>query len=396
MKVLWHSNAPHSSTGYGVQTRLFIHRLQEAGHEIAVSAFYGLEGGRLNVGGIPIYPNRGINFGNEVIHPHARSWFDGDLRGGLVLTLMDTWVLDHRIWSGLNCASWVPIDHDPAPPKVQSFFRGSQSIPIAMSKFGQERLTEFDPLYVPHGVDTEKFRPRDRKKARELVGLPQEAFVIGVVATNMGSSHGGIPSRKSFPQIIEAFAQFRAKHDDACLYLHTDIAGQNGGVELPKMLEAYGLGDGSVLFADQYRYHYDPFPDGYMSALYSGFDVLLNPSKGEGFGVPVLEAQACGTPAIVSDFSAMSEVCGAGWHVEATRDWTGQDAWQVTPVVEDIVRALTECHGLPQGTHENLSQKAVAHAATYDADKVTEDFWLPALEAIEQRIEDREPVKVAA
>lgn len=395
LKILWHSNAPHSSTGYGVQTKLFIHRLNEH-HDVAVSAFYGLEGGRITVDGIPIYPNRGVNFGNEVIHSHARSWFDGDLRGGLVLTLMDTWVLDHRIWSQMNVASWVPIDHDPVPPKVASFFRGSQSIPIAMSRFGQERLMEFDPLYVPHGVDTSIYKPRDRKEARELVGLPEEAFIVGVVATNMGSSPGGIPSRKSFPQIIEAFARFRAKHSDACLYLHTDIAGGNGGLDLPKILEAYGLGDGSVLFADQYRYHYDPFPSGYMSALYSGFDVLLNPSKGEGFGVPVLEAQACGTPAIVSDFSAMPEVCGAGWHVECGQEWSGQLAWQVTPSVEDIVRALTECYGLPAGTQKNLSEKAVAHAAGYDADHVLSEFWLPALEEIEQRIEAREPMVVAA
>lgn len=395
MKILWHSNAPHSSTGYGVQTRLFIHRLAEH-HDVAVSAFYGLEGGRINVGGIPVYPNRGINFGNEVIHSHARSWFDGDLRGGLVLTLMDTWVLDHSIWSAMNVASWVPIDHDPAPPKVEAYFRGSQAIPIAMSRFGRERLAEFDPLYVPHGVDTTQYKPREKQEARELVGLPKDAFVIGVVATNMGSGPGGIPSRKSYPQIIEAFAQFRATHADACLYLHTDISGQSGGVDLPKLLEAYGLGDGSVLFADQYRYHYDPFPEGYMSALYSGFDVLLNISKGEGFGIPVLEAQACGTPAIVSDFSAMPEVCGSGWHVECDRDWTGQLAWQVTPSVADTVRALTEAYGLPAAAWKDVRDRAITHAAGYDVERVLTEHWLPALSEIEQRIADRQPVEVAA
>lgn len=395
MKILWHSNAAWSSTGYGVQTRIFTHRLKEH-HDLAISAFYGLEGGRLNIDGIQVYPNSGVNFGNEVIQSHARSHFGGDLRGGLVLTLMDTWVLDHNVWADLNVASWVPIDHDPAPPKVLSFFRGSQSIPIAMSRWGQERLNEFDPLYVPHGVETKTYRPHDKAKAREKVGLPKDAFVVGVVATNMGSSPGGIPSRKSFPEILAAFAKFRAKHDDAYLYLHTEMTGRSGGVELPGLLTNLGLDDGSVLFCDQYRYIFDPWPGSYMAKLYSSFDVLLNPSKGEGFGVPVLEAQACGTPAIVTDFSAMKEVCGAGWHVEYEPQWMGQNAWQATPNVDDIVRALDECHRLPKGTRKNLSEKAVAHAAQYDADLVTEQFWLPALAEIEDRITAREPVTVAA
>jgi glycosyltransferase involved in cell wall biosynthesis len=49
-----------------------------------------------------------------------------------------------------------------------------------------------------------------------------------------------------------------------------------------------------------------------MAKIYSAMDVLLNPAMGEGFGITVLEAQACGTPAIVTDFSAMTEVCGGG------------------------------------------------------------------------------------
>jgi glycosyltransferase involved in cell wall biosynthesis len=41
----------------------------------------------------------------------------------------------------------------------------------------------------------------------------------------------------------------------------------------------------------------------------------------------VLEAAARGVPAIVTDFGAMSEVCGAGWKVGYRRHWTDQSAW---------------------------------------------------------------------
>ena len=121
----------------------------------------------------------------------------------------------------------------------------------------------------------------------------------------------GYPSRKSLPQIVEAFAAFRARHDDAILYLHTDLGGSyQEGVDLAPLLHAFGLDPEIVRFPDQYRYQFDPFGEEYMADVYSSFDVLLNPAMGEGFGLPVLEAQACGVPAIVTDFTAMSEVCG--------------------------------------------------------------------------------------
>ena len=44
MKILWHSNSPWARTGYGTQTALWVPRLAELGHEIAISAFHGLQG----------------------------------------------------------------------------------------------------------------------------------------------------------------------------------------------------------------------------------------------------------------------------------------------------------------------------------------------------------------
>lgn len=388
-KILWHSNAPWAATGYGQQTAIFAPKLA-ADHDLRISAFFGLEGGRLEWEGIQVMPNAGTNFGNDVIQSHARSFFGHDLRAGLVLTLMDTFVLAPDVWQQLNTAAWVPIDHDPPPPGVMAYFRGAQAIPIAMSRFGQELLAEFDPLYVPHGIDTKTFYPRNRKTSRNTVGLPDEAFVIGVVAANKG-----VPSRKSLPEILEAFARFRKRHEDACLYLHTELTTRWGGVDLPKLLTSLDLGDGSVLFCDQYRNTYNPWPDDYMAKLYSSFDVLLNPSKGEGFGIPMIEAQACGCPVIASDFSAMKEVVGAGWKVECDPFWTHQNSWQVTPRPDDILEALEACYILPSGPRKSLSERAVAHAADYDAELVYRDHFAPALDAIEERLDARRPVTVA-
>src|SRR3989344_7955901 len=53
-------------------------------------------------------------------------------------------------------------------------------------------------------------------------------------------------------------------------------------------------------------------PDEKLSALYSGAEALLFPSLFEGFGLPILEAQACGCPVITSNLSSMPEVAGKG------------------------------------------------------------------------------------
>ncbi len=388
IKIVWHSNAPFVSTGYGSQTALFAPRFNEAGHEIVISSFYGLEGSPIGWRGIPVLPSLGGTFGNESLPGHAKAFF-GEPRGGLVITLMDCWVLDAQAMSKMNVASWCPVDHDPAPPAVLRYFDESGAIPIAMSRFGEERLAEFGPLYVPHAVDTKAYRPIGKREARKAAGLSDSQFVVGMVAANKGN-----PSRKCFPQALMAFKAIRERHDDAILALHTEMNSSNGQ-NITQMVAEMGLAE-SVRAADQYGYVYHPSPPEEMAKVYSTFDVLLNPAMGEGFGLTPLEAQACGTPVIVTDFSAMSEVCGAGWKVKSTPHFTGQMAWQREPDIEDIVESLEECYAMPRSLRKSTSERARAHALRYDADGVMTDYWTPALEEIEARIGSRPEIKAAA
>jgi FkbM family methyltransferase len=128
-----------------------------------------------------------------------------------------------------------------------------------------------------------------------------------------------------------------------------------------------------------------------MVALYNSFDVLMNATRGEGFGIPILEAQACGVPVIVTDFSAMPELCFAGWKVGYTdREFTYQGSYQVLPSVTDIADALEEAYQMNDEQRAGMRAQARAGALTYDADLVTTEYWKPALEAIEARIAEDE------
>jgi glycosyltransferase involved in cell wall biosynthesis len=387
-KLLWHSNAPWTSTGYGQQTALFATRLKEH-YDLAISAFYGLEGNALPWNGIPTLPGIGGTYGDETITEHARALFGEDLRSGLVATLMDVWVLDPRIWSRLNTVSWVPVDHTPAPGPICRFLENSGAIPIAMSKFGRDELADFDPLYVPHGIDTKVLRPIDKAEAREKTGMPEDAFIVGMVAANKGN-----PSRKNFDQAFQAFKALHNKHSDARLYLHTELSGRFEGVNLPRLLRDLGIPEGAVISCDQYRSLHLPFSQETMAETYSSLDVLLSPSAGEGFGIPVIEAQACGVPVIVSDFSAQPELIGAGWKVSGERFYTPIGAWQFRPDIADIAHALEMAYR--NSSYPEFAKRARLKAEEYDIDRVFKDFMLPALSEAQERFAERGPLRVAA
>lgn len=387
--LLWHSNSPTTGTGYGAQSALFATRLKEH-YALSISAYYGIEGAVIPWHGIPLLPGIANEHGNSTIREHARTVFGkGQERDGLTVTLMDVWVLDPRVWSELNTVCWVPVDHDPAPRPVVDFFAASGAVPIAMSRFGEEMLRDagLDPLYVPHAVDTSLLSPQPKDEAREAIGLPDE-FIVGMVAANKGN-----PSRKCFVEAFQAFKVHLAKHPDSLLYMHTEATGRFQGVNLPQAMADVGVPPEKVVWCDQYRASHFPFPAEHMANVYSSLDVLLAPSAGEGFGIPVIEAQACGTPVIVSDFSAQPELCGAGWLVSGTKTYTPIGSWQFRPDVADIADALHQAY--KHRGSEEFAVKARDKALQYDVEKVMSDYMLPALSEAQERFEDR-PVELVA
>lgn len=387
-KLIWHSNAPWTNTGYGTQTAMFAPKLAEH-YNLALSAFFGLEGGVLPWNGIPVLPAGSPNgYGNDSIREHC-----GMFGCDTVLTLMDVWVLDPSVWQGLNIMSWVPVDHEPCPDPVVKHFTDTGAVPLAMARFGERMLNDagLDPLYVPHGIDTNAYRPRDRAECRNVLGIDEDAYVVGMVAANKGN-----PSRKCFAEALEAFKAFRDLHENAKLFLYTEALGRYGGVNLPELVQKLGIPGDAVIFPDQYRTVFYPNTSEKMGEVISTFDVLLAPSAGEGFGIPVVEAQACGVPVIVSDFSAQPELVGAGWLVEGVSSYTAIGSWQFKPSVPDIFTALKKCHGRNRREVERMAANAREKALEYDADRVFDEFMLPALGKAQERFDERAPKTLKA
>jgi len=385
--ILWASNSPWATTGYGTQTAQVTARLKSDGHSVALASNYGLEGTVQEFHGMKHFPRGFDLYSNDVTPAHMAAWqHEHPDLDPLLITLFDVWVFKGKQWDMVdNIASWVPIDHQPAPPDVVEWCKRTNVHPIAMSQFGQKMLNDIDVecFYAPHAIDTNLFKPTDKiqlasgmVEAREFMCVPEDAFVVGINSANKGGQHG--LNRKALPEMFLAFAMWSQKRKDAVLYVHTEAKGAMGGIDLHYLAKACGLDASKVVFVDQYM-HRLGIPNEAMAAIYSGMDVLLQASLGEGFGIPAVEAQACGTPVIVSNATAQPELVGDGWLVEGQPVWdAAQKAWWVTPAIPSIIEALENAYQRGHGR----SVKARDFAMEYDADTVYSKHWRPILAAL--------------
>lgn len=369
-----------------MQTAVHTRALTDAGHQVAVHANYGLDGGALNWGAVKVYPRGLTELSLDTLAANAR-----DFGADIVVSLFDVWVLRHDLMQahGVRWAPWFPIDSEPIPEAVARQVRESWQ-PIVFSRHG-ERMCEQAGIpcrYVPHAFDPDVYGvTQPRRDARERRKLPTDAFIVGVCAANKG-----VPSRKSWPEILQAFADFRRRHTDAVLAVHTVTSTAHQGVDIIGTAGAFGIPDEALLVCDQYRQTLG-FPGSYMRDFFEAIDVLVNPAQGEGFGVPIMEAQACGTPVIVGDWTAMPELVEWGWLVrkdEALPWWTPQHAFQFHPSASAIADRMEDAYqAKASGAIDDTAQRKrcarKTHAA-YAIQNVVRDHWTPVLAELEERI----------
>lgn len=379
----WVSNAPWAPTGYGTQTKQVVSRMIADGHDIAVAANYGLEATQTNIDGIEVFPKGMDAYSNDVVYPYFVDWKRQHPDGKpYVFTLYDCWVFQGAKWDEMPVVSWVPIDHTPVPPRVAQFLIKDNVRPVAMSKFGVDQLNRagIDCDYIPHAIDTNLMKPTTNyytstgaRTGRQIINVPRDAFVVGIVNANKGTA----PVRKAFAEQLLAFSIFAADKPDAVLYLHTERFGSYGGIAIDPIINAVGLRPEQYQFVNQYQ-NMIGIPDEAMAVIYSALNVLLAPTLGEGFGITVIEAQACGVPVIVSDFSAQPELVGDGWKIPGQPLWdAAQQAWFQIPNIQSIVNALSEAY---ERKNEKTSQDARKFIVdNYNADTVYNEMWRPLL-----------------
>lgn len=376
-RIVWHSCAPWSPSGYGQQTGIWIQKLTEMGHEVFVSAYWGLSGAPTQWNGITVLPGFGAGYCSVSLSQHCQV-----IQPDLVITLGDVWVLDAGLLKDLRVAHWLPCDCRPMSTADRAVVEASGAELIAMSRFGEEQFRNagFQPVYVPHGIKTDLFKPpEDRKALRESFAISETDFVIGI----NGANNDAI--RKALPEQMLAFAKFHAKYPDALLALHTGVH-QDGGQDLEALAENLGITD-RVRVVDQYRYNGGLVSAEDLAGWYGTIDVLSACSFGEGFGLPIMEAQACGTPVITTKASSMAELNSLGTQVGGQPFWNGvHKGWWIDPSIREIADAYEKAYA-ERGSVDRV--KLREFALGYDADLVAERFMGPALETLLERMKKR-------
>lgn len=383
MRILFSSNAPWSNTGYGVQVKSVVPRLAQlpAVEEIAIFAWFGLYGGKTQWGPYTVYPGFADEFGNDLIGHHAR-----DFRADRVITLIDVWTQKQtaKKVAPAKWAPWFPVDAQPVPQMVLDALEGADP-PIVYSQFGVDEMERAGvaAAYVPHGIEPEIFRvePDAAVRAewrRRLVGPGCDHLTVMVAANQ------GYPDRKAFQVQLPAWAQFAKGKPGARLYIHALAQVDQGGVDLREMVRLLGIED-RVVFPEPYAYVCG-LPAEYLACVYNAADVYLGAAMTEGFGIPIIEAQACGLPVVVTDYAAMPELVRWGIRVPAKdRFWGHTSSWWAWPDMQGIVEALEELYEMQEvagGDWPLEFRDAVSDRMhnTYGWDQVVRNFWAPLIE----------------
>lgn len=390
MKILWHANSPLVQSGYGNQTDIVCRWLKQAGHEVIISGFYGHRSKVLNYEGMPILPSSAEQWGNDILISHYDYY-----RPDVLFLLMDAWILKTNILDAVPAALWTPIDHHPMPPAVFEKL-GHIKWPVAMSRHGERnmRMSGVDCFYAPHVVETNVYQPVDRSEARKQYAVNEDTFFVSTVMANKG-----FPARKNPDRLLHAWAIFCETHPNATLYMHTDPYPHMGGLNLMDVCDFYGLRyhEGElnpgqslsafrVVFPSPYHMIRGDYGTVALNNLYNASDAFVLPSSGEGFGIPVIEAQASGCPVIVCDFTAQSELGEAGYKIPIDEHddmiYSLQGSHQCSPKISEIVKGLEWAYEHRGDTA--LRQRARDFAMGYSVDCVMPKYMLPAMEIMAQ------------
>lgn len=383
-RIAWYSNSCVVPSGYGQQTAQVVHQMAADKHDVAVVANHGAQVAMNCAFGHPILPEGLLRYSIDAAPENIRSWIGNE--PGFGVLLFDLWPLQGiDAFKDLNLACWTPVDHAPLPPLVGRFLAEGGHHAIAMSRFGEEMLVNAgvpteEVTYIPHAIDLTVFKDRG-KDARPAMQIPDDAFLVVTAAANRGR----LPIRKAFGEMADAMGTFMRDRPDVYWMIHTEPQGLSEGVNLPRLLASCGVDGSRVRYPNPIQMR-NGIPQEAIARMFSAADCHLLTSMGEGFGIPAVESQACGTPVIVSDFSAQPELVGKhGYKIPSQRVWDEfQGSFFAIPNVAAIVKALQE-------TYEETKAGKVDRAAVsaemwrYDQVKVYEASWKPLIEKMTAR-----------
>ena len=350
LKVLMCSEASFLNSGFSIYAKEILSRLYKTGkYEIAEFASYAFVNDPKDKD-IPwaIYANavndkdpRHAEYASRTDNMFGRWRFDKtviDFKPDVVIDVRDYWMSAYQEQSPTRkLFHWILMPTVDSAPQQQLWidtFLNADAI-FTYSDWGADILKQQSSNKINYiettspGVDLSVFKIKDKKECRKAMGIPSDAIVIGSVMRNQ--------KRKLIPELFESFRKLLDKNtalsNKLYLYLHTSYP--DAGWDIPELLKETRLLN-KVLFTSVCRKckhvscnvfkgpstvcakcltKNQTFPNvtngvdsSQLSTIYNTFDLYVQYAICEGFGMPQVEAGACGIPIATVNYSAMCDI----------------------------------------------------------------------------------------
>lgn len=243
-------------------------------------------------------------------------------------------------WSRYSFIGITPVDGIPIYPNwVRTLKEADGAMSISEYGVAAYRRAGVAASLCRPGVDPNVFfqrSPEERHELRERAGLNDWNFVVGTMAQNQG--------RKAISAMLKAFFTFAADKPSS-VYLLDMVKNSPAGWDIPALCQQYGWDESKLLYRE------DLERKGFVKLAdrYNLLDAHMVISHREGYGLPLVEAMACGVVSIALDYTSGTEICGGGRGVlipdigySEPGTWGGAE--DRFPDLNALVKALDRLH----------------------------------------------------
>lgn len=220
---------------------------------------------------------------------------------------------------------------------------------VIQRSLGDDACNQRNLTWLPHGLDFPRWpmRDRDAAKARLYPFLHEGQKLVGAIGTNQ--------PRKDWGLVASVCQQLAARDRELRFWWHTDLLERSWSILA--LLHDFGLARVTQVTMDLSQEE--------LSWRYAASDLTLHPGLGEGFGYPIFESLASGTPVLHGDYAGGADVlrqCGHEDMLMNVQSWRLEGLHnQVRPVFDSSAWAAIAELSLRQDTDHEAYRASVAH-----------------------------------